>query len=69
MTLRQRYEQAKAAGERESFLAYLAAETGNTVSAVYQWCLGHRHPAPAALRLIAQARNATENELFKNTEK
>lgn len=65
MTLREHYESAKAAGERESFLAYLAAETGNTVSAVYQWCLGHRHPAPAALRLIAQALNTTEEQLFK----
>ena len=65
MTLREHYEQAKAAGEREAFMAYLAAETGNTVSAVYQWCLGHRHPAPAALRLIAQALNTTEEQLFK----
>lgn len=65
MTLREHYEQAKAAGERESFLAYLAAETGNTASTALQWCLGHRHPAPAALRLIAQALNTTENELFK----
>lgn len=65
MTLRQHYEAAKAAGERESFLAYLAAETGNTASTALQWCLGHRHPAPAALRLIAQALNTTENELFK----
>ena len=68
MTLRQHYEQAKAAGERESFLAYLAAETGNTVSTALQWCLGHRHPAPAALRLIAQALNTNEQELFKTTE-
>ena len=65
MTLREHYEAAKAAGEREAFMAYLAAETGNTVSAVYQWCLGHRHPAPAALRLIAQALNTTEEQLFK----
>ena len=68
MTLRQHYEAAKAAGERESFLAYLAAETGNTVSTALQWCLGHRHPAPAALRLIAQALNTTEDQLFKTTE-
>ena len=69
MTLRQHYEQAKAEGRRKEFMAYLAAETGNTVSSVYQWCLGHRHPAPAALRLIAQALNTTEDQLFKTTEK
>lgn len=68
MTLREHYEEAKAAGERDEFLLYLAAETGNTVSSVYQWCLGHRHPAPAALRLIAFALNTTEDQLFKTTE-
>ena len=65
MTLREHYEQAKAAGEREAFMAYLAAETGNSSGTVLQWCLGHRHPAPAALRLIAQALNTTEEQLFK----
>lgn len=68
MTLREHYEQAKAAGEREAFLAYLSAETGNTGGTVLQWCLGHRHPAPAALRLIAAALNTTEEQLFKNNE-
>lgn len=65
MTLREHYERAKAAGEREAFLSYLAAETGNTEATALQWCLGHRHPAPAALRLIAQALNTEQDKLFK----
>ena len=65
MTLREHYEQAKAEGRREEFLEDLAVATGNTVSAVYQWCLGHRHPAPAARRLISITLNTTEDQLFK----
>ena len=69
MTLREHYEKAKGQGDRDPFLACLSARTGNSIGTVLQWCLGHRHPAPAARRLIAQALNTTEEQLFKTTEK
>lgn len=60
------YEEPRRAAyvARKAFIEVLADATGNTELTVMSWIRGVRTPSKAAKKLIAQALNRPENELF-----